>query len=103
MAAIPHRPSMTRAGLAPTHPVCAVDDQGETRELRIAGEFPLTLQVDGREIVTLMTLGTHPEELALGYLHNQRLIEDIEHIASVEVDWDRGAVAIQTTHGQGIS
>ena len=102
MATPLYRPRMTQAGLAPTHPVVAVDEYGETRDLRIAGEFPLTLKVDGREIVTLMTLGTHPEELALGYLRNQRLIEDIEHIASVEVDWDRGAVAIQTTHGRGI-
>lgn len=102
MAAIPHRPSMTRAGLAPTHPVRAVDEQGETRELRIAGEFPLTLKVDGRELVTLMTLGTHPEELALGYLRNQRLMEDIDQVLSVTVDWDRGTAAIETLHGQGI-
>lgn len=97
-----YRPHMTQAGLAPTYPVVAVDEYGETRDLHIAGELPLTLKVDGREVVTLMTLGTHPEELALGYLRNQRLIEDIEHIASVCVDWERGAVDIKTTHGQGI-
>lgn len=95
-------PEMTRAGLAPTHPVTAVDEFGEVRALRISGEFPITLKVDGREVVTLMTLGTHPEELALGYLHNQRLVERLEDIRSVKVDWDRELVAVETTHGQGI-
>ena len=97
-----YRPRMTNAGLAPTHPVVAVDEYGHARDLHIAGEFPLTLKVDGRELVTLMTLGTHPEELALGYLRNQRLIERIEEIKSVTVDWDRDVVLIETTHGQGI-
>jgi FdhD protein len=93
---------MTNAGLAPTHPVVAVDEYGQAREMHIAGEFPLTIKVDGREVVTLMTLGTHPEELALGYLRNQRLIEKIEEIKSVDVEWDRDVVLIETTHGQGI-
>jgi FdhD protein len=93
---------MSQAGLAPTHPVTAVDEYGERHELRIAGEFPLTLKVDGREVVTLMTLGTRPEELALGYLRNQRLIERIEDIRAVTVDWDRNAVQIETVQGRGI-
>jgi len=97
-----YRPRMTNAGLAPTHPVAAVDEYGQTRDLHVAGEFPLTIKVDGREVVTLMTLGTRPEELTLGYLRNQRLIEKIEEIESVSVDWDRGVVQIATVHGQGI-
>ena len=56
-----YRPSMTRAGLGPTHPVQAVDEFGEWRDGHIAGESPLTIKVDGREVVTLMTLGTCPE------------------------------------------
>lgn len=98
----PYRPVMSQAGLAPTHPVTALDEYGEQHDLRIAGEFPLTLKVDGREVVTLMTLGTRPEELALGYLHNQRLIEHIEDIRAVTVDWDRNTVHIETIQGQGI-
>jgi FdhD protein len=43
-----------------------------------------------------MTLGTHPEELALGYLRNQRLISDIQRIESVEVDWDTESAHIKT-------
>jgi len=103
MDASPYRPRMSDAGLAPTYPVSATDEFGAARELRIAGELPLTLKVDGREIVTLMTLGTHPEELALGYIRNQRLIDHIEDISAVEVDWDRGVVEIATTHGHGIT
>jgi FdhD protein len=97
-----YQPEMSDAGLAPTHPVVAIDEYGDARELRIAGEFPLTLKVDNREVVTLMTLGTHPEELALGYLRNQRLIDRVEDVASVRVDWDRSTVHVATTHGQGI-
>ena len=102
MTAALYRPQMTKAGLAPTHPVQALDEYGQSRDLRVAGEFPLTLKVDGVEVVTLMTLGTHPEELALGYLRNQRLIEEIEQIKSVNVNWDRQLVSIETIHGKGI-
>lgn len=93
---------MTAAGLAPTHDVEAVDQFGTKQLVRIAGEFPLTLKVDGREVVTLMTLGVHPEELALGFLRNQRLIEHIEEIKSVDVNWERESVSIITRHGNGI-
>ncbi|UCE88420.1 MAG: formate dehydrogenase accessory sulfurtransferase FdhD, partial [Pseudomonadota bacterium] len=97
-----YRPKMTRAGLAPTHAVRAVDEFGEVRDLHIAGEFPLTLKVDGREVVTLMTLGTRPEELAIGYLRNQRLIERLEDIATVEVNWEHEVVNVSTHGGTGI-
>ena len=76
---------MSQAGRAPTHAVTAVDERGRVRDVSVAGELPLTLVVDDREIVTLMTLGTHPEALALGFLRNQRLIERIEEIVSVDV------------------
>lgn len=98
----PYRPQMSAAGLAPTHAVQAVDEHGEGRDMEIAGEFPLTIKVDDREVVTLMTLGTYPEALTLGYLRNQRLIEDIENIRAVEVDWDREQVAVTTVDGKGI-
>jgi len=92
-------PHMTRAGLAPTHPVTAVDEYGDTREARVAGERPLTLYVDRREIVTLMTLGTQPEARALGYLRNQALIERLEDIRSVQADWDTESVVVTTHRG----
>lgn len=96
-----YRPAMSRAGRSPTESVVVVDEFSDQRTVNVAGEFPLTLKVDGREIVTLMTLGTHPEELALGYLRNQRLIEDLEDIRSIDVDWDQEKVDV-TTFGQGI-
>ncbi len=94
-----YRPQMTQAGLAPTHAVTAVDEYGNRRQLEIAGERPLTLYLDRREIVTLMTLGSHPEALALGYLRNQGLIEDIRQVKAVQVDWEVEAVAVTTHHG----
>ena len=67
--------------------------------LRKRLEHPLTLYVDKREIVTLMTLGAAPEALAIGYLRNQRLVASIEEIESVHVDWDVDAVAVTTRRG----
>ena len=101
-AAKTHRPQMSNAGLDPTQPVEARDEFGDSRSLHVAGEYPLTIKVDERELVTLMTLGTYPETLTLGYLRNQRLIDDIGEIASVEVDWERETVEVTTTHGEGI-
>ncbi|MEM8845008.1 MAG: formate dehydrogenase accessory sulfurtransferase FdhD [Pseudomonadota bacterium] len=97
------RPTLSAAGLAPTHAVTAYDQYGETRDVRVSGESPLTLKVDDREVVTLMTLGTHPELLALGYLRNQRLIDSINEIQSVEVDWEKESAQVITRSGEGIS
>lgn len=98
-----YRPKLSDAGLAPTHAVTATNQYGEQRDVNVAGESPLTLKVDDKEIVTLMTLGTHPELLALGYLRNQRLIEHIEDIHAVEVNWEKETVFVTTTTGKGIS
>jgi len=73
-----------------------VNERGEALATPIAGEHPLTLYVDKREIVTLMTLGQAPEALAIGYLRNQRLVRSIDEIAEVQVDWDTDSVAITT-------
>lgn len=94
-----YRPQMTAAGLAPTHPVRITDEQGAEREIQIAGESPLTLYVDDREIVTLMTLGTHPEALALGYLRTQRFIQRLEEVRAVEVSWATESVRVSTWNG----
>jgi FdhD protein len=97
------RPTLTSAGLVPTHAVTAYDQFGEPRDMHVSGESPLTLKVDDREVVTLMTLGTYPELLALGYLRNQRLIDSVENIESVKVDWDTESVQVATRSGKGIS
>ncbi|MGB1799474.1 MAG: formate dehydrogenase accessory sulfurtransferase FdhD [Gammaproteobacteria bacterium] len=91
-----YRPEMTNAGLPATNTVLATDEYQNTRELHIAEERPLTIYIDSYEIVTLMTLGTQPELLALGYIKNQGLVSDIQEVKSVQVDWDVNAVAITT-------
>jgi len=94
-------PQMTNAGVKPTHAVSVINEKGEVKEVEIAGELPLTILVDGYEIVTLMTLGTHPEQLALGYLRNQGLITEIETVESVRVNWETESVDIKTKDGGG--
>ncbi|MDC1097391.1 formate dehydrogenase accessory sulfurtransferase FdhD [Gammaproteobacteria bacterium] len=96
------RPILSDQGLDPTRPVNAKDEFGEERALNIAGEYPLTIKVDDAEVVTLMTLGTYPEKLTLGYLRNQRLIDDISDVAEVKVDWERETVDVSTAQGKGI-
>jgi FdhD protein len=93
------RPEITHASRPLTFSVPAINENGESIPTEIAGEGPLTLYLDKREIVTLMTLGAAPEALAIGYLRNQRLIPSIEEIASVQVDWETEAVAVTTRNG----
>ncbi|HTR58049.1 MAG TPA: formate dehydrogenase accessory sulfurtransferase FdhD [Casimicrobiaceae bacterium] len=95
----PYRPILTDAARPATFNVRALDESGAARDTAIAGEHPLTLYVDKSEILTLMTLGAAPEALAIGYLRNQRLIDRIEEIVSVQVDWEVGAVVVKTRHG----
>jgi FdhD protein len=77
-----------------TTTVDAIDETGRSVPTPIAGEHPLTLYLDRRELVTLMTLGAAPEHLALGWLRNQRLVDAIDELAAVQVDWETGSVAI---------
>ena len=93
---VPQRPKITHASRPLTFEVEAVNERGEALPTPIAGEHPLTLYVDKRDLVTLMTLGQAPEALAIGYLRNQRLVSSIEEIAAVQVDWETDAVAVTT-------
>ena len=95
----PYRPVLTNSARPATFTVEARDETGAVRETAIAGEHPLTLYVDKHELLTLMTLGAAPEALAIGYLRNQRLLDRIEDIVSVQVDWDVGAVVVTTRGG----
>ena len=70
---------------------------GDTVPTSIAGEHPLALAVDKREIVTLMTLGAAaPEALAIGWLRNQRLVRSLDGSPRCRWTWDTDAVAITT-------
>lgn len=92
-------PRLTQARAPLTHTVEVVNERGEREQVQIPAERPLTLYVDKRELVTLMTLGAHPELLVLGYLRNQRLVESVSDIESITVDWDVHAAAVRTRHG----
>ncbi len=98
-AAAPKRPRLSQASAALTFTVQAVNESGTQVPTAIAGERPLTLYIDKREVVTLMTLGQAPEALAVGYLRNQRLAARLDDIESVQVDWETGACAITTRRG----
>ena len=97
------RPKLTNAARPATFEVEAYNERGEMVPTSIAGEHPLTLYVDKREIVTLMTLGHAPEALIIGYLRNQRLVNSIDEIEAVQVDWETESVAVTTVHQREIS
>ena len=97
------KPTISHAGLAPTSAIKARDQFDRPRDVRIAGEAPLTIIVDGKELVTLMTLGTHPEELTLGYLRNQRLIESMDAVRAIKTDWEREVVTVSLAPGHAIT
>jgi FdhD protein len=92
-------PRLTQASAPLTQEIAATDEHGDRRTIAIPAERDLTLYVDKRELVTLMTLGAHAEWLVLGYLRNQRLVQSIEEIESVTVDWDVSSAAVNTRAG----
>ncbi|NUZ06847.1 formate dehydrogenase accessory sulfurtransferase FdhD [Piscinibacter koreensis] len=94
-----HRPRLTVAAATLTHPVRVRDEFGAERDIAIPAERALTVFVDNRELVTLMTLGAAPELLVLGYLRNQRLVDSVADIDSITVDWDVAAAAVKTRAG----
>ena len=92
-------PRLTAAVAPLTHSVDVLDEFGATRHIAIPAERALTVFVDNRELVTLMTLGAAPELLVLGYLRNQRLVDRLTDIDSITVDWDVQAAAVKTRAG----
>lgn len=87
---------MSNASVPVVHEVAILDEAGRTKQTYIPGERPLTIYLDKREVVTLMTLGSAPEALVLGYLRNQRLVESPEDIESIQVDWETDSAAVKT-------
>lgn len=95
----PRTPHLSQATAPLTRDVSVSNEFGETSVIQIPAERDLTVYVDKRELVTLMTLGAHPEWLVIGYLLNQRLVSSIDAIESVTVDWDVGAASVKTREG----
>jgi len=93
------RPQLSNAAVPLTHEVEILDERGRASAIHIPAERPLTVYVDKRELVTLMTLGGAPEALTLGYLRNQRLVKSLDEVESVQVDWAVEAVAVKTRNG----
>jgi FdhD protein len=87
---------MSSASVPLVHEVEVLDEAGRKKLTHIPGERSLTIYLDKREVVTLMTLGSAPEALVLGYLRNQRLVESPEDIESIQVDWETDSAAVKT-------
>lgn len=96
---MPGAPRLTQARCELLREIRIADEHGEQRTIHIPAERPLTVFVDKRELVTLMTLGALPEMLVLGYLRNQGLIDRVDEVESVTVDWDVAAAAVKTHSG----
>jgi FdhD protein len=96
---LPDAPRLTSAGADLLREIEIRDEFGTRRMLHIPAERPLTVFVDKRELVTLMTLGARPELLVLGYLLNQRLIARLADVESIGVDWEVDAAAVRTRSG----
>jgi FdhD protein len=84
------KPRLTQARAELTRQISVVNEFGETSQVHIPAERALTVYLDKKELVTLMTLGASPEHLVLGFLLNQRLIQSVNEIESVTVDWSLG-------------
>src|SRR6056300_370559 len=77
-----------------TSEITVTDEYNTERRFPITGELPLTIFLDKKEIVTLMTLGHYPEALVIGYLRNQGIIDKISDLKSVHVDWSVNTAAV---------
>ena len=88
--------TLSHASIPLVHEVEVIDELGRHKTTFIPGERPLTIYLDKREVVTLMTLGSAPEALVLGYLRNQRLVESPDDIESIQVDWETESAAVKT-------
>ncbi len=94
------KPEMTMAGLSHSEQVPCFDERGQAQEIYLVGERALTIYVDRQEIVTLMTIGSHPELLTLGYLKNQGFFEHLTELRVVQVDWETEAVAVVSAQSE---
>ena len=104
------KPRLTTARAPLTRRVTVRNEFGEVSDTAIPAERALTVYLDKRELVTLMTLGGDPELLVLGFLRNQRLIDSVEQIESITVDWtigegevgEPGVAAVRTREGSQV-
>jgi FdhD protein len=85
----PDDPRLTRS-------VTGIDHEGRAIETAVVMERPLTLFLNGREIVTMMTIGDHPDYLAVGYLLNQNMLRTEDRIIGIDYDDELETVVVRT-------
>jgi FdhD protein len=79
-----------------TRTVAGIDHEGRRVDTAVVMERPLTLFLNGREIVTMMTIGDHPDYLAVGYLLNQNMLRADDHITGIDYDEELETVVVRT-------
>jgi FdhD protein len=99
MRPIANAPRLTATSCEAVREIEILDELGVRRAIFIPAERALTVCVDDRELVTLMTLGASPELLVLGFMRNQRLIRDAAALESISVDWRTGTAIVKTRLG----
>ena len=77
-------------------PVAGIDQDGRTTEIAVVTERPLTLFLNGQEIVTMMTIGDYPDLLAVGYLLNQHMLLEDDEITGIDHDKDIQTIVVRT-------
>ena len=87
-------PDPGRAGL--TRAVQSTDQTGQVTTISVVEERPLTIYLNSQEIVTAMTIGDHPEYLALGFLRNQGMLPDAAAVTAVQFDDETQTVVVRT-------
>src|SRR5437667_3069601 len=85
----PDDPRLTRS-------VTGIDHEGRAVETAVVTERPLTLFLNAREIVTMMTIGDRPDLLAVGYLLNQSMLKSQDEITAVDYEEDIATVVVRT-------
>jgi FdhD protein len=96
MQPIAGAPLLSAASSESMREISIVDELGKQRLIYIPSERPLTVLLDGRELVTLMTLGASPELLVLGFLINQRLIGSAAALESIVIDWKSATALVKS-------
>lgn len=81
-----------------TERVAGIDHTGAPAEINVPVERALTLYLNSREIVTMMTINDYPEYLALGYLLNQNMLKPSDVVTEVVYDDDLQVVVVYTEH-----
>ncbi len=85
----PDHPRLTRA-------IDGVDHLGNATQISVVEERPLTIFLNGNEIVTTMTIGDYPELLAIGFLYNQGMLQGMEDVKLIQFDEEVETVAVHT-------